>query len=796
MKKRHRKFRIFFKVQLILLLLVAAGTAYYFMGGYIKEIKALKAEAESFVRASKPSDFQQNQISVVYAADGSVISTLKGEKQSYYLSIGDMPKSLADAITTIEDKKFFEHDGVDYKALLRAFKVMLENGGEATQGGSTITMQLARTMFLNQEKTWQRKLEEIFIAWKLEEKYSKDQILEFYLNNIYFGHGYYGILSASRGFFNCEVSELSLSQIAFLCAVPNNPTYYDPVEHMDNALSRRNRVLNQMQEDGKISEEVCMSAKAETISLQTASGYSKNDYVETFAYYCAARALMEQEGFVFQYQFESDKEQQDYDESYAQCYTACQKKLYTEGYQIYTSFDLNLQEELQSAVNDTLKDFTEVNEEGIYQLQSAAVCIDNQTGYVRAIVGGRTQEYPGYTLNRAYQSYRQPGSAIKPLIVYTPALERGYTPESVVVDEPVEDGPKNANGTYLGQITLRTAVERSINTIAWKLYNEITPKTGLSYLQEMNFAKLDAEDYRLTTALGGFTNGVSALEMAAGFAAIENDGKYRTPTCIVRIAAADGTPLYQSPQTEKEVYKQNSARMMTDALQGVLTVGTGKGLDLGEIPAAGKTGTTNNQKDGWFVGYTRYYTASVWVGYDMPRKLNNLAGSTYPGKIWQTFMKQAHEGLEIMDFLPYVKVSEEYQGGSTFDSEVSDGSLFDEEAASEIWRIEKDSETTTSPEDNSSARQEEQTQENTGEENTGQEEGQENAGQGTPPQNAGENQGQENVPQIPAEQQPAAAGEQQGEAENKEENEGTEKGGSTINEDGEEIEDIPSLELE
>ena len=688
MKKKHRKFRIFFKVQLILFLLVAAGTAYYFLSGYAGEIKELKAEAERFVRASTPADFQQNQISVVYAADGSVISVLNGEKKSYYLSIGDMPKTLVDAITTIEDKRFFTHGGVDYKALLRAFKVMLENGGKATQGGSTITMQLARTMFLNQEKTWQRKLEEIFIAWELEKKYTKDQILEFYLNNIYYGHGYYGVLSACRGFFNREISELSLAQIAFLCAVPNNPTYYDPVEHMDHAVTRRNRVLDQMQEDGKITQELCMAAKAEPVVLEQAGGYEKNDYVETFAYYCATRALMEQEGFVFQYQFASPKERQDYDGRYGEAYAACQKKLYTGGYHIYTSLQLGLQEKLQSAVNGTLEDFSAVNEEGIYQLQSAAVCIDNRTGYVAAIVGGRAQEYPGYTLNRAYQSYRQPGSAIKPLLVYTPAMERSYTPESVVVDEPVEDGPKNANGTYLGEMTLREAIERSVNTIAWKLYDEITPTVGLSYLQKMNFAKLDAEDYRLATSLGGFTNGVSALEMAAGFAAIEHDGKYRTPTCILRIDDADGIPVFQSAQTETEVYKMNAARMMTDALRGVLTAGTGKGLDLGEIPAAGKTGTTNNQKDGWFVGYTRYYTTSVWVGYDMPKKLEHLAGSTYPGKIWQTFMLQAHEGLEIVDFLPYVKVSKEHQGGREFEGEPS----------SELWQIERDSESAMQPE--------------------------------------------------------------------------------------------------
>lgn len=790
MKKKHRKFRIFFRIQFILLLIVIAGMAYYALGGHAKEIRELKAEAEHLVHSSTASDFQQNQISVVYAADGSVISTIKGEKQSYYLQISDMPKSLVDAITSIEDKRFFKHKGVDYKALLRAFKVMLENGGKATQGGSTITMQLARTMFLNQDKTWQRKLEEIFIARELEKKYTKDQILEFYLNNIYFGHGYYGILSASRGFFSCEVSELSLSQAAFLCAIPNNPTYYDPVEHEENTLKRRNRILDQMKADGKITETVCRAAEEETISLQPERGYQKNDYVETYAYYCATRAFMEQEGFNFQYQFSSEKEKQAYDTRYGEAYAACQKKLYTEGYQIYTSFDLNLQEKLQSAVDDTLADFTEVNEEGIYQLQSAAVCIDNQSGAVRAIVGGRAQEYPGYTLNRAYQSYRQPGSAIKPLLVYTPALERGYTPESRVVDEPVEDGPRNANGAYLGEITLRTAIERSVNTIAWKLYEEITPQIGLSYLEKMNFARLDKEDYRLATALGGFTNGVSPLEMASGYAAIENDGKYRTPTCLIKITAADGTTVYQPSQEEKEIYKQNAARMMTDALQGVLTTGTGKGLDLGEIPAAGKTGTTNNQKDGWFVGYTSYYTTSVWVGYDMPRKLKNLAGSTYPGKIWQTFMKQAHEGLEVRNFLPYASVSEDYQNGRNFDAETQREGTFGQEQNSELWEIEKDSESVGAPEQPAAS----QKTEAQGQQEENQSAPQEAPVQEIPPENNGQEQ---TVPDAGGEPsgQPSDDKAQQSEEKMPETEENTNKN-STINEDGEEIENIPSMDLE
>ena len=241
-KKKHRLFWHFFRIQLVLLVLVLTAAAYYFYGGYGKQVEELKQEAVRLVRQSDVDTFKANQTSIVYASDGSVISTLKGEKDSYYVSIEEMPVDAVTAIVSIEDKKFFRHHGIDYRALLRAVKAMVQNG-EVKQGGSTITMQLARNIFLSQEKTWQRKVEEMYIATELENKYSKDQILEFYLNNIYFGNGYYGIQSAARGYFDRDVESLSLSQIAFLCAIPNNPTLYDPVTNKDNTVSRRDRIL-------------------------------------------------------------------------------------------------------------------------------------------------------------------------------------------------------------------------------------------------------------------------------------------------------------------------------------------------------------------------------------------------------------------------------------------------------------------------------------------------------------------------------------------------------------------------
>ena len=732
-KKKYRAFWIFFRVQFILLLLLVAGVCWYFMGGYAGQIKSMQQEAQQLVRSSNVDTFRAAQTSMVYAADGSLISTLKGERDSYYLTIDQIPTQAIEAMVSTEDRKFYKHKGIDYKAILRAIKVMIDEG-EATQGGSTITMQLARNVFLSQEKTWQRKVEEMFIAMNLEEKYTKDQIMEFYLNNIYFGNGYYGIESASRGYFNRRISELELPEIVFLCAIPNNPSQYDPLTNKENTIARRNRMLDNMEKAGWITEKTCEDAKNTDVTLERPQALAKNDYVETYTYYCATRALMEQQGFTFRYDFSSMDDKEKYEAAYADLYNDCQKDLYTGGYRIYTSLDLTMQEQLQSAIDETLAGYTGTNEEGIYELQSAAACIDNSNGYVKAIVGGRSQEVSGYTLNRAYQSYRQPGSAIKPLIVYTPSLERGYTPDSKVVDEPIEDGPKNAGGGYRGEMTLRQAAERSVNTVAWKLYEELTPEVGLSYLTEMNFAKLDKEDYRPATSLGGFTNGVSALEMASGYAAIENDGKYRVPTCIVKISDADGNDVYVGEQEEKVVYKQNAARMMTDILTGVLTNGTGKGLALSDMPSAGKTGTSNDQKDGWFVGYTRYYTTSVWVGYDMPRKMEQLMGSTYPGTIWKTFMETIHEGLEPMEFLPYAKVSDRFGTKDETQEDTPEDGNTDNEATPDAGTV-PEGEQQVTPE--------------TPQENAPQQEEQQPENQNPETPDVGEGQQQEEAPEEP-----------------------------------------------
>lgn len=674
------------KLQILLMLIVIGCLFYYNYSGYAKTIQDLRTEAVAEVREATKRTFIPEQTCFVYDTNGELISYVKGEKDADYVEYENIPLYFVQAMVSVEDKKFYQHEGVDYLAILRSVKAILESG-ELSQGGSTITMQLARNIFLHNGKSWERKVKEIFIALELEKRYSKNKIMEFYLNNIYFANGYYGIQAACNGYFSCSLEELSLSQTAFLCAIPNSPSYYDPIVNMQNTLTRRDRILENMYEDGLITSDVYLQAKAEVIELVPSQSVKiqSNNYVDTYVFHCATRTLMEQQGFVFQEYFSSESEKKEYYEKYDALYTECRKQINAQGYRIYTSIDLRLQEELQNSVNQVLADFTETNEEGVYQLQGAAVSIDNATGYVVAIVGGREQDIGIYTLNRAYQSYRQPGSSIKPLIVYMPFLEKGNTPDTLVMDEKIEGGPSASY--YYGEVTTRFAIQQSLNSAAWQVYTQITPKVGLSYLQKMHFAAIEDTDFVPATALGGFTKGVSAVEMAAAYATLQNDGNYRTPTCIKQIADADGKVIYTSEQETIRIYGETTSRMMTDILTSVMKDGTGKNARLSQMPCAGKTGTTNDSKDGWFVGYTRYYTTSVWVGCDIPKTVKNLQGSTYPAKIWKDYMEKVHVSLAPLNFLPYAQLSQEFidtyyptegDGDISQDVESGDESIEDE----------------------------------------------------------------------------------------------------------------------
>lgn len=656
--KRKGKKSVAFKVTMVLLICLFVAL---FVVGWNKVISPcleMHANAKALVSESTEETFRASQTSLVYDKDGELLFSLRGDKDVYYLEYEEIPDAAKLAMISIEDKKFVNHRGVDLKAVVRAAVALVKNRGEVTQGGSTITQQLSRNVFLTHKVSWQRKVEEIFIAVQLEKKYTKEDIMEFYLNNIYFSNGYYGIQAASKGYFKKDANELSLSQIAFLCAIPNSPTYYEPYANSANTIKRRDRILKNMLEDEYINQEQYDAAVAEEITVEPKEKKNVNDYLETFALKCSVEALMKENGFQFRTTFDSEQEEEEYDKEYSTLYDQCVQSLYNGGYRIYTSFDPEMQEELQDAVNSKLSGFTGVTEDGDYKVQGSATCIDNETGRVVAIVGGRkTEESQGYTLNRAYQSYRQPGSAIKPLLVFTPILERGMNPYSTVDDSKLEDGAvSNAGGKYLGRITLRKAVQKSSNVVTYRLYEELTPSVSLEYLEKMNFKGLEPEDYQyMTTCLGGFTRGTNTLEMAAAFATIENEGLYRNPTCIVKITTAEGDVIVSDEIEEKRVYQRDAALMMTDILQSVVdsAPGTARGCKLYNQPAAAKTGTTSNNTDGWLCGYTPYYTTCVWVGQDQVKSVSGLSGSSYPAYIWTAFMKEVHKNLPREEFEAY-----------------------------------------------------------------------------------------------------------------------------------------------
>ena len=672
-------------IALLLAIVVIGGVLIYMKYG--KKLIAMESDAKKIVSKSTMETFRQNETSIIYDANGNIMSKLKGEKDVYYIKYSDIPQVAVDAITSIEDKNFFKHKGYDLKAIIRAGFAYIKNKGVITQGGSTITQQLARNIFLSFEESWQRKAREIFIAIELEKKYTKKEIMEFYLNNIYFANGYYGIQSASLGYFGKGVNSLSLSQITFLLSIPNSPTRYNPYENIEGTLARRDRILDQMVLDGKITEAQASKAKSEEIKLK-APKVEKSSYALTFALDRAVKALMKSEGFNFRYSFNSDEERKAYNENYSEVYSSCQTRLYSGGYRIYTSIDPEKQKLLQDTVDSGLSVSSEKSKSGIYSLQGAAVTIDNSSGRVVAIVGGRSQKLKGSTLNRAYQSFRQPGSTIKPLIVYTPAFEQGYTPESMVKDEKIEGGPVNADGVFSGNMTVLDALAKSKNTVAWKLFTEISPAIGIGKLLDMGFSAIADTDYYPSAALGGFTKGVNAVEMASAYAAIENGGEFREPTCIMKMTDSSGNDIvadgFYQKGTSKYIYDENACKMMITCMEAVMTKGTGVGGKLATMPCAGKTGTTNDSKDLWFVGFTKYYTTSVWVGYDIPRSLAGLSYTATPLGIWKTYMDSINNGLPVAKLDDYkITVAPTKEDTEETDEETKEEQQEEEEKAKE-----------------------------------------------------------------------------------------------------------------
>ena len=626
------------------------GVAFYFHE--LPTINKCMTIAYDKISNMQEGDFKKGQDTYIYDKNNNVIGILNAGHFEY-VTIEHISDNIQNLYISQEDKRFKQHNGVDIQSTARAGLALLKHQGAVTQGGSTITQQVVKNTYLTQEKSYIRKLTEMLIAVQLEQKVSKPKIMEYYCNTNYYANGCYGVQAASKYYFNKKAEDLNIAEAALLVGLSNSPSTYDPVAHPEAALEKRNEVIDNAVKNGFITEEQGELAKNEPINPAcTPFPENKETYGSTYAVQCAALALMQNNGFEFKYTFDTKEEQEEYQKKYSEAYEAMTSEIRTGGYSIYTSIDPKIQEKAQKALDDGLVNFTEIQDNGKYALQGAMAIADNKTGYIVAIIGGRGTDDQ---FNRAYLSARQPGSSIKPLIDYTPAFDTGeYYAGSIINDHEWENGPKNSGGSYRGDIAIREAVNRSLNTVAWQVLEHIGIKTGLNYLGEMNFHKLSYIDSSTPAiSIGGFTNGVRVVDMVKGYQTLANNGVYSNKTCIIKLLDRNGKDIMSSiNKKDKQVYDADAAYMITSIMKDTIEqpYGTAYGLGLKNMPAAGKTGTTNESKDTWFSGYTKYYTTTVWVGYDTPRPMPHVYGATYAGKIWQNIMNQIHEELEPEDW--------------------------------------------------------------------------------------------------------------------------------------------------
>ena len=560
--------------------------------------------------------------SQVFDSHGRLITTLHSDQNRLPIDINKVPQNLQNAFIAAEDNRFYEHIGIDPIGIFRAIFANLTNRGIA-QGGSTITQQLAKNAFLSQEQTLKRKIQEAMLALEIEHKYSKKEILEMYMNQIYFGQGAYGIQTAAKTYFNKDVNELTLTQCAMLAGLPKSPNYYSPFNNLNEAKKRKNVVLDQMVKYGYVSAAEAEDAKNQDLGLSKSHQSKEADEYASFIDYVSQQVAKK---------YGDDA-------------------LYKEGLKIYTTMDVDKQHAAVRAMRNLPNNYTDEN--GLTQPQAAIVSIDPKTGHILAMVGGRGQD----SFNRASMAVRQPGSAFKPF-VYLTALQHDMTPDTTMNDQPVTYGswsPKNAGGSYSGTMTLSDALAHSVNTIAVQLADQVGTKNIIANAKKMGITTLDAKDDNLAMALGGLTKGVTPLEMASAYGTFANKGVHVKPTAIVKILDRNGNVLEDASTLEKEetktrVMSEREAYEMTTMLEGVIDHGTGTAAAIGR-PAAGKTGTTDDNKDAWFVGYTPDIVTAVWIGDDTgSHSLGEIYGSTIPAEIWKDYMSSATSDESGGDF--------------------------------------------------------------------------------------------------------------------------------------------------
>lgn len=588
-------------------------------------------------------DFTLKQSSTIYYKDShdqwQKLTTLHGEENRIWVNGDKIPQHMKDALVAIEDKRFYQHNGVDWFRTGHAALNMLTGG--STFGGSTITQQLIKNLTKQDDITVQRKLLEIFQALSFEKDYSKDEILEWYLNSVYFGEGCYGVQTAAQTYFGKDVSELSIAESAAIVGITNLPTYYDPFYSIENNRERQTDVLREMYKQNYISKDEYNEAMAE--ELDFVRGENEPSTSSVYSYY---------EEVVISDVVEDLANEKGISESTAR------QLLYNAGYDIYACIDMDIQKKVD-AIYENLEALPHATNGTPSQLQSAVVIIDQYTGEIVALSGGTGEKKISFGLNRATKTTRPPGSSIKPIAVYGPAVEYGLiTPSTLVLDASGEFVqlshtswyPKNSPNTYDGIITILTALQKSKNTVSAQIMDKLTPSASLDFLRSrLGVTSLIDEDADYAAlALGQPNYGITVREMAQAYTALANDGTFTYSRSYSMVKDHEGKIILDNRPRTQTAFSQNTARTMTYMLQNAASNGTGWESKLSNMPVAGKTGTTTSNKDRWFCGYTPYYTCAVWTGYDTPEYMS-FSGNPAT-QIWQMVMESIHQDLARKDF--------------------------------------------------------------------------------------------------------------------------------------------------
>lgn len=649
----------FIRRSIMLLLLLASiaflSVFYIYKTQFEDKVSESIREGYEIAATINEDDFRVLDPTVMKDENGNVVKTFT-ERNFKYLDLSEddeLFEKVSDVVTAIEDERFYRHEGFDYLgvgvAVINHYVM-----GQDLRGASTLTAQLVKNTYLSPEQTLERKIVEAVIAQELEDKFTKREILEFYVNDAYYANGNYGMETAAHYYFSKPTKELTHGEVATLISIPNNPTIYNPITNPENTMKRRNLTLRLMGEQGKLPADAVKLEQDKELNLDvtvTKINNETSDWAQSLAMTSAVEEMMRYEGFQFKYWFDTEQEREDYKQQYNDVYYRHLENIRRGGFVIETSINSELQQKLQSTIDRNMSQFTRIDNDGYLEKQAPAVVIDNRTNEVVAIVGGRSQENPG-TFNRAYQAAKQPGSAIKPFLSYAPAIESGLATGTLREDKAIQDGPKNWYNSYRGNMTLRTALEQSVNTIAYNLYQEVGLTYARNKLVDMEFSNLSPKDIYPTMAVGGWTYGTNPLELASAFNTLSNDGLYYRPNNLRKISSNYRDEVYydRANHQPKRIYDSGVSYVTTNMMQTTISNGLNKGYSFGYEFEAGKSGSTDHYKEQWFVGGTPYYSMSIYIGDNNPKPQNNRIISPVLQNIYTSFMGDVHRGLEVVDF--------------------------------------------------------------------------------------------------------------------------------------------------